>query len=99
MTIYWDHNATSPLRASVRKAMQKALECCDANPNSSHSLGQESRAAIETARRTFATALGLDPSEIIFTASATEANAMALWGLWMARTREAAHRSKILSSE
>jgi cysteine desulfurase len=96
--IYWDHNSTSPLRRRVKERMLEAFELYGANPNSSHSLGQTSRAAIEKARRTLAAKFGCLPSEIVFTASATESNMSALWGLWFERTRDQPMRRKILLS-
>lgn len=50
------------------------------NPSSPHRAGQTARAAVEQARRTVARALGAQPDEILFTASATEANNLAISG-------------------
>lgn len=96
--IYWDHNATSPLRRRVKERMLEAFDLYGANPNSSHSLGQAARAAIERTRRTIASHFGCQPSEIIFTASATESNMLALWGLWFERQRQDPGLKKILMS-
>jgi cysteine desulfurase len=96
--IYWDHNATSPIRRRVLERMNEAFELYGANPNSSHSLGQTARAAIEKARRTIADRFGCQPNELVFAASATEANMMASWGLWFERTRDHPNRKKILMS-
>ncbi|MDB5037005.1 MAG: hypothetical protein JWQ35_533 [Bacteriovoracaceae bacterium] len=96
--IYWDHNATAPLRRRVKERMLEAFELYEGNPNSSHTLGQASRAAIEKSRRTLAATFGCQPGEIIFAASATESNLIALWGLWMERTRIKPEHKKILVS-
>ncbi len=96
--IYVDHNATSPLTPAVKKAMSEALEMTLANPNSPHRMGQESRASVEESRETIAKALGCDIGEIIFTASASEANFLALMGLWFARRKENSSRSTIYVS-
>lgn len=51
------------------------------NPSSVHASGRKSKAIIEKARRTIATAILASPSEIIFTGGGTEANNMVLWTL------------------
>jgi cysteine desulfurase len=79
--IYWDNNSTSPLRPKVREKMKEAIDRYFANPSAGHKLGQESRAALEGARRTLASAMNCKPGELIFTASATESNISALWGI------------------
>lgn len=93
--IYWDHNATAPLRPSALKAMTEALECYHGNPNSSHLYGQESRGLIEEVRLSLARTLKCSPSELIFTSSATESNFLALWSLWLNRKP---HQNTILTS-
>ncbi|MBN8554464.1 MAG: cysteine desulfurase [Deltaproteobacteria bacterium] len=96
--IYWDYNSTSPLRKRVKEKMASALDAQYANPNSSHSLGQSARHAIEKARRTLAKSMGCEPGELIFSASATESNLMALWGHWMLRSQQNPEFKKILAS-
>lgn len=81
-SIYWDYNATAPVRAAVRERVMQVLESRPGNPSSMHCLGQDARAYLETVRRKAASALGLQPSELIFTSSATESNFLALWGYW-----------------
>lgn len=78
--IYWDYNATAPVKESVKKRVQEALEKYPGNPSSTHQLGQSARAYIEKVRRKCAEKLKTDPSEIIFTGSATETNMVALRG-------------------
>lgn len=96
--IYWDHNATSPLRPRVKKRMAEALEFETANPNSSHTLGQTARNYIEQARRTIANAIGAKPQELVIGASATECNLMALYGLFLARNKANPQAKKIVAS-
>lgn len=91
--IYWDYNATAPLRPKVKQRMSEVLEKTWGNPSSSHFLGQEARALIEKSRREMAQYLGVQPTELIFTASATESNFLALWGMWKAGDSS---KSKIL---
>ncbi|HEY4112652.1 MAG TPA: cysteine desulfurase family protein [Rhizomicrobium sp.] len=77
--IYLDHNATSPLRPEARAAMERALDI-GGNPSSVHAAGRAARAAIEEARETVAAFAGGLPSEVVFTSSGAEANALALRG-------------------
>ncbi len=72
---YFDNAATTPLDPRVLEAMLPWLGEHWGNANSIHSLGLEARAAVEKARQQVALAIGADdPSEIVFTSGATEAN-------------------------
>ncbi len=51
------------------------------NPSAIHNLGQESRQAMDEARRGIAAVLGCLPLEVIFTSGATESNNLALKGI------------------
>jgi len=75
--IYLDYNATSPVRPSVKAAMD-ALAGMPLNPASVHGAGRTAKKLLEDARATIAQALGAFPNEIIFTGSGTEANNMVL---------------------
>lgn len=55
------------------------------NPSSVHQAGREAKNLLEESRENLAKALGSKPREIIFTASGTESNAMALMGLALAK--------------
>src|SRR5439155_710855 len=48
--IYFDHNASTPVRREAREAMTEALAGSGANPSSAHREGQRARAAVERAR-------------------------------------------------
>jgi len=76
---YLDHNATSPLRAEARAAMERALSI-GGNPSSVHGLGRAARAAVENARAAIAAFANVRAEDIVFTSGGTEANALALWG-------------------
>lgn len=78
--IYLDYNATQPVKPAVREAMFDALEF-PSNASSVHRLGQQARHAVERARAEVAALIGAGTSEILFTSSATEANATALGGI------------------
>lgn len=79
--IYLDYNATTPLSAAARRAMQPFLEEHFGNPSSVHRAGRETRVAIDDARDRLAKLLGTKPHEVIFTSGGTEANNLALLGL------------------
>jgi cysteine desulfurase len=78
--IYLDHNATTPLDPRVLEAMLPLLTEGFGNPSSLHWFGQRARAAMDEARGQVAALIGAMPSEIVFTASGTEADNMALRG-------------------
>jgi cysteine desulfurase len=79
-TVYLDHNATAPLRPEAREAMLAALDSVG-NPSSVHRFGRDARRLVETGRAQVAALAGVAPAQIVFTGSATEANALALTGL------------------
>lgn len=81
--IYFDNNATTPVRAEVFEAMRPFLssEGSYGNPSSLHTAGQRAHAALEMAREKVAALLGAaDPGEIVFTSSGTEADNAAIIG-------------------
>lgn len=78
--IYLDHNATSLVRSSVRDAMH-AVEALPLNASSVHKAGRKAKQLLEGARKSLADYLSVFPHEVIFTASATEANNTALRAL------------------
>lgn len=80
--IYMDHAATTPVDPRVVEAMLPYLTEKYGNPSSIHWFGREARAAVDRARGITAELLGAaDPSEIIFTGSASEADNLAIKGV------------------
>jgi cysteine desulfurase len=77
--LYLDWNATTPLRPEARRAMLAAMDVVG-NPSSVHQEGRAAKALMERARGKIAAALGAEGADIIFTASATEAAALACAG-------------------
>jgi len=75
--IYFDWNATTPLREEARRAIVNALDL-PGNASSVHAEGREARKWIEAARAAVAKAVGALPRDVIFTSGGTEANALAL---------------------
>lgn len=76
--IYFDHNAACPLLPSVLEAMVPYWG--SANAASIHQAGRRARHAIQEATDIVAHYIGAQPSEVIWTASATEANNLAILG-------------------
>lgn len=79
MAIYLDYNATAPLRPEVSALMGELLGA-PLNASSVHGQGRHARKLLDDARALLAECFSVFPNEIIFTASATEANATALCG-------------------
>lgn len=75
--IYFDWNASAPLRAEARDAVIRALTQAG-NASSVHGEGRAARAAVERARAQVAQLLGTASQNVVFTSGATEANMLAL---------------------
>ena len=78
MRVYLDNAATTPIAPEVVEAMLPVLKENFGNPSSTHFYGRNSKALIETSRRTIAKHLNCQASEIIFMSGGTEADNMAL---------------------
>ncbi len=88
MAIYLDHAATTPLHAEVLEAMLPYLTEHHGNPSSIHASGRRARQGLDEAREESASHLGAKPREIVFTASGTEADNLAVKGVaWAASAR------------
>jgi cysteine desulfurase len=85
--IYLDNNATTRLDEAVLEAMLPFLREEFGNPASGHVLGRTAREAVERARQAVARLIGARGGRIVFTASATEANNLAISGLTGAAER------------
>lgn len=83
--IYLDHNATTRPAPEVIAAMTECLEHGWGNPSSAHRLGTEAKGRLNAARAQVAALIGAVAARIVFTASATEANHMAILGALAAR--------------
>jgi len=83
--IYLDHNATTPVLPEVVDAMLPYLREHFGNPSSGHVYGARARSAVARARAQVAELLGCHAEEVLFTASGTEANNLAIVGAAHAR--------------
>lgn len=86
MAIYFDNAATTKPTSAAISAFTQGLAAYG-NPSSPHALGAESRRALEGARKALASLVGCKTEEFYFTASGTEANNSAVYGLWEYRKR------------
>lgn len=84
LQIYLDYAATTPLDLEVQEAMRQ-VEGVFGNPGSIHRFGQEARRVLEGARERIAGLLGVRPREVVFTGSGSEADALALLGVALAK--------------
>ncbi len=89
--MYFDHNATTPLRREVWEAMHPFLTGAFGNPSSLHAEGRQAREAVEEARAATARILGASPEEIVFTSGGTEADNLAILGAAFARRHIGRH--------
>lgn len=80
MSVYLDHNATTPMDSAVWEAMQPYSRAAFGNPSSRHAPGRQARAALETAREQVAALVNAHGARVVFTSGGTEANNLALLG-------------------
>ncbi len=81
MLAYFDHAATTPMVEPAITALNNQLKKLG-NASSLHSAGRSVRKDLEQGREEIALAIDCAPSEVIFTASGTEANNLAIKGLF-----------------
>src|SRR5579863_2161197 len=79
--VYLDNNATTPILPEVFEAMQPYFAEHFGNASSIHHHGQETRAAVESARESVAALVGCRAAEIVFTSGGTEGDNLAIAGL------------------
>ena len=90
--IYLDHLATTPIDPRVLEGMLPYLRERYGHPGSrSHVYGWEAEQAIEAARARIADLVGADPSEIVLTSGATEADNLAVQGAVLAYAAKGRH--------
>ncbi len=86
-----DHAATTPTRADVLNVMLPYFDEKYGNPSSLYSSGRKSYSVIEKSRQNIANILGVEKDEIIFTASGTESDNMAILGIARANREHGNH--------
>lgn len=95
MPIYFDHAATTPISEVAISALNNQIKKLG-NASSLHSAGRSVRKDLESAREEIAKAIDCAPSEVIFTATGTEANNLAIKGLYWKAARS--NRNVIITS-
>ena len=90
--VYLDHAATTPMLPEALAAMTEELGQLG-NPSSLHNAGRRARRVVEEAREQIAEVFGARPSEVIFTSGGTEADNLAVKGLYWARRASGASPS------
>ncbi|MFF8616070.1 cysteine desulfurase family protein [Streptomyces sp. NPDC015350] len=94
---YLDHAATTPMLPEAIEAMTAQL-AVTGNASSLHAAGRRARRTVEESRETLADALGARPSEVVFTSGGTEADNLAVKGLYWARRDADPRRTRVLAS-
>lgn len=90
-----DHAATTPVRPAALAAFTEAA-ALGANPASLHAAGRRAKLVLEQARERVAAAMGAHPSEVVLTSGGTEADNLAVQGLYRARRRAEPARTRIV---
>ena len=95
---YLDHAATTPMRPEAIAALTEELAWLG-NPSSLHAAGRRARRVVEESREQLAEVFGARPSEVVFTSGGTEADNLAVKGLYWARQDGARRRVLTTSVE
>lgn len=95
--IYLDHAATHPTLPQAVSAMVEQLQR-GGNPSAINATGRAARRVLEESRDAIAAAVNVDPVEVIFTSGGTEADNLAVKGLYGQRNAEDSRRRRVLIS-
>jgi cysteine desulfurase len=95
--VYLDHAATTPMLPEAIEAMTAEMARVG-NPSSLHASGRRARRLVEESREIIAEAMGARPSEVVFTSGGTEADNLALKGVYWARRAADPARTRVLIS-
>jgi len=95
--VYLDHAATTPMLPEAIAAMTEELARLG-NPSSLHNAGRRARRVVEESREQIAEVFGARASEVIFTSGGTEADNLAVKGLFWARRRAGGRRTRVLTT-
>lgn len=91
MRVYLDNNATTKMDNEVFEAIVPYLTEYYGNASSLHLFGKETNKAMNESRETIAKYLGCEPNEIIFTASGSESDNLAIRGIARAYKNRGKH--------
>src|SRR3982751_5703012 len=94
---YLDHAASTPMLPEAVAAVTATM-ASTGNPSSLHTAGRLARRVVEESRESLAQSLGARPSEVVFTGGGTEADNLAIKGLYWSRKAGDPRRKRILAS-
>lgn len=86
-TIYLDNSATTKIRSEALAEYVRISDEIWGNPSSLHSMGSAAERIITQSKQTILYTLGAKDAEVVFTASGTEANNLAIIGRATAKER------------
>ena len=95
--IYLDHAATTPMLPEAIAAMTEELAHFG-NPSSLHNVGRRARRVVEESREQLAEVFGSRASEVVFTSGGTEADNLAVKGLYWTRRSCDERRRRVLTT-
>ena len=94
-SVYLDHAATTSMYPEVIEVMTRELGRVG-NASSLHTSGRSARRVVEESRELIAERIGARPSEVVFCSGGTEANNLAIKGLYWARNAADASKDTIV---
>ncbi|MFI9834902.1 cysteine desulfurase family protein [Streptomyces sp. NPDC051913] len=94
---YLDHAATTPMLPEAVEALAAQL-AVTGNASALHAAGRRARRTVEESREALAESLGARPSEVVFTSGGTEADNLAVKGLYWSRRDADPARTRVLAS-
>lgn len=92
---YLDHAATTPMLPQAKQAYLEATATFG-NASSLHTSGRTARRLVEESREAVAERLGAQPSEVVFTGGGTEADNLAVKGLYWGSRDADSTRNRVL---
>jgi cysteine desulfurase len=95
--VYLDHAATTPMLPEAIADMSEELARLG-NPSSLHNAGRRARRVVEESREQIAEVFRARPSEVVFTSGGTEADNLAVKGLFWARREADPARRRVLAT-
>lgn len=96
--IYFDNAATTKMRKEASEEYIRVSENVWGNPSSLHSLGNDAERVLTASKQTILNTLGAKDADLVFTASGTEANNLAILGRAFSKERYK-NGAKIITTE
>lgn len=91
ITVYFDNASTTAVREEVKSVLLETMTTTYGNPSSTHTLGRQAKAALDSARWQLADPLQVDPEELTFTSGGTEADNWAILSGAALKSRQGKH--------